>query len=220
MPKPPPTPSSTAAPPAPSHSNKKGFDLNAIETVLVTHLHADHFGGIVFLILDGQFRRRTIDLTVVGPPGTERRLNEAMEASFPGSTEVKRRFVVRVVEHRERTAWATHRFTALPFEVRHAAGAPSYALRVKNAESGSCIAYSGDTEWTDALLDAAQGTDLFLCEGYAHHPVRWHMDLTTLQTHRHRLETRHLLLTRLSPTALEADLSTWDVAHDALTLTV
>ncbi|QPP10281.1 MBL fold metallo-hydrolase [Streptomyces bathyalis] len=199
---------------------QQGFDLNRIETVLVTHLHGDHFGGIVFLILDGQFRRRSIDLTVIGPPGTQQRLEEAMEASFPGSTQVTRRFAVRVLEHQERTLRVTGRFTAVPFEVRHASGAPSYAIRVEDADNGACIAYSGDTEWTDALLDAAQGTDLFLCEGYAPGPVRWHMDLATLEGQRGRLETRRLILTHLSPTALEADLSGWDIAHDGLAITI
>lgn len=127
---------------------QQGFDTNSIETLLVTHLHADHFGGIVSLILDGQFRHRTRDLTVAGPPGTQRRLNEATEAGFPGSTKVTRRFAVRVLEHQERTPWATGRFTAVPYEVRHAAGAPSYAIRVADTDSQARIACSGDTEWS------------------------------------------------------------------------
>jgi ribonuclease BN (tRNA processing enzyme) len=199
---------------------QQGFDLNAVETVLVTHLHGDHFGGIPFLVLDGQFRRRTGDLTVVGPPGTERRLTEAMEVCFPGATSVTRRFSVRVLEHEARTPLVTDRFTAVPFEVRHAAGAPSYAIRVEDAAGPARIAYSGDTEWTDALVEVAEGTGLFLCEGYAPGPVRWHLDLGTLAEQRGRLTTRQLVLTHLSPAALEADLSGWDVAHDGLSLTV
>lgn len=41
-------------------------EANLIDTVLVSHLHGDHFGGLPFLVLDGQFRRRTRDRTVVG----------------------------------------------------------------------------------------------------------------------------------------------------------
>jgi ribonuclease BN (tRNA processing enzyme) len=44
------------------------IDPNEIRTVLVSHLHGDHFGGLPFLVLDGRFRRRTEDLTVIGPP--------------------------------------------------------------------------------------------------------------------------------------------------------
>lgn len=57
-----------------------------IEAVLFTQLHGDHFGGLPFLVLDAQFRRRTRDLTVFGPPGTRTRLEQAMEVLFPGSS--------------------------------------------------------------------------------------------------------------------------------------
>ena len=151
---------------------QQGFDPNSIRTVLITHLHADHFGGLPFLILDGQFRRRRQDLTVVGAPGTRQRLNEALEVCFPGSSSVERRFAVHVVEHVERTPLLVDGLTVVPFEVRHAAGAPAYALRVENADSGAALAYSGDTEWIDALVDASNGTGLFLCEGCSPAPVR------------------------------------------------
>jgi ribonuclease BN (tRNA processing enzyme) len=71
-------------------------ELNSIETVFMSHLHGDHFGGLPFLILDGQFRRRTADLTVVGPAGTRQRLAAAMEVQFPGSSEIRRRFSVHL----------------------------------------------------------------------------------------------------------------------------
>jgi ribonuclease BN (tRNA processing enzyme) len=61
----------------------------------VSHLHGDHFGGLPFLILDGQFSRRTNPLTIAGPPSTARRLTEAMECLFPGSSAVARRFKLR-----------------------------------------------------------------------------------------------------------------------------
>jgi ribonuclease BN (tRNA processing enzyme) len=195
---------------------QQGLDPNAIETVLVSHLHGDHFGGLPFLVLDGQFRRRTTDLTVVGPPGTERRLAESMETLFPGSSTVRRRFAVRVVEHQDRVPLATERLSATPFEVRHASGAPAYAIRV--TDGAAAVAYSGDTEWTEALLAAADGTDVFLCEGYAPAPVRWHLDLGTLAEYRDRFDTRRLILTHMSPTALSADLSGWERAHDGLVL--
>jgi ribonuclease BN (tRNA processing enzyme) len=41
-----------------------GIDPNTIRTVLISHLHGDHFGGLPFLLLDAQFvSRRTTPLT-------------------------------------------------------------------------------------------------------------------------------------------------------------
>jgi len=188
------------------------IDPNQLETVLVSHLHGDHFGGLPFLVLDGQFRHRTHDLTVFGPPGTRVRLEQAMEVLFPGSSNVQRRFGVHVVEHVDRRTLELGPLRVTPYEVRHASGAPAYALRVDGPQNS--VAYSGDTEWTDALLDAADSVDLFLCEGYGLAPVRWHLDLDTLARHRDQLTCRRLVLTHLSASALASDLSGWQVAHD------
>ena len=73
-----------------------GLDPGEVAAVVVSHLHGDHFGGLPFLILDGQFSRRSRSLRVVGPPGTARRLTDAMECLFPGSSAVSRRFGVDV----------------------------------------------------------------------------------------------------------------------------
>src|SRR5205807_1968454 len=59
------------------------------------------------------------------------------------------------------------------FPVTHASGAPAYALRVSAGEA--VVAYSGDTEWTRALLEAARDADLFICEAYQWQKrVRYH----------------------------------------------
>ena len=75
-----------------------GFDPNSVSAVVISHLHGDHFGGLPFLILDGQFSGRTQPLLVAGPPGTADRLNQTMEALFPGSAGVRRKFDVEVRE--------------------------------------------------------------------------------------------------------------------------
>ena len=50
---------------------KWGVDPNAISTVLVTHLHGDHFAGLPFFLLDAQLiSRRTAPLLLAGPRGT------------------------------------------------------------------------------------------------------------------------------------------------------
>src|SRR5918994_4170021 len=78
---------------------RAGLDLNGIRTVFLTHLHGDHFGGLPFLILDAQLvSGRTAPLTIAGPPGLRERLPALMEAMFPGSSTVERRFAIDLVE--------------------------------------------------------------------------------------------------------------------------
>ena len=66
--------------------NRGGIVQNLIDTILVTHLHGDHFGGIPFFLIDARhLSKRERPLTLAGPPGLEKRLAETMEALFPGS---------------------------------------------------------------------------------------------------------------------------------------
>jgi hypothetical protein len=58
-----------------------------------------------------------------------------------------------------------------------------------------------------------------LCEGYSPTPVRWHLDLDALAAHRDRLHCERLVLTHLSPSALAADRTGWETAHDGMALT-
>jgi ribonuclease BN (tRNA processing enzyme) len=197
-----------------------GLDPGSVDVVLVTHLHGDHFGGLPFLILDGQFSRRVRPLVVAGPPGLGDRLPRAMEALYPGSSTVERRFAVQLVELQERVETTVGPFRATAFAVDHASGAPAYALRL--TAGGSTIACSGDTAWTDALLDVAAGADLFICEAYTYErPVRFHLPYTALREQRSRLDCKRLLLTHPSPDLLahRVDLDD-ELADDGLTITV
>jgi ribonuclease BN (tRNA processing enzyme) len=126
-------------------------DPGQIEAVVVSHLHGDHFGGLPFLILDGQFSRRTAPLTVIGPPGTRSRLDTAMECMFPGSAAVQRRFHVHVVELEPGFSASAAGVQAAAREAAHPSGAPALALRL--VMNGKIIACTGDTEWTDALTE-------------------------------------------------------------------
>ncbi len=197
----------------------QGLDPNAIDSVAVTHLHGDHFGGLPFLILDGQFSRRSAPLQVAGPPGIRARLTAAMEALFPGSSQAQRRFDVEITELRpdgEPAALGSARVRG--WEVEHACGAPPLALRVDLG--GASFAYSGDTQWTPALAQAASGVDLFAVEAYTFdRPVRHHLDYQTLQAHRGQLHTQRIVMTHMSVAMLtrlaDADLP---AAYDGMIL--
>jgi ribonuclease BN (tRNA processing enzyme) len=180
---------------------RRGIDPGEIGWVLVTHLHGDHFGGLPFLILDGQFSRRTRPLVIAGPPGLRDRVEAAMEVFFPGSVRVSRRFAIEFVELGERVTVTVGPGGVTAFAVAHASGAPSYALRVQYG--AKVITYSGDTEWTEALVDAARGADLFICEAYTFEKtIKYHLDYASLRAHAARLQCGRLMLTHMGPEML------------------
>jgi ribonuclease BN (tRNA processing enzyme) len=197
------------------------LDPGEVDTVVITHLHGDHFGGLPFLILDGQFTRRTTSLTVLGPHGTTQRLHTTMETLYPGSTKVHRRFDLRVLElPGAGAALQAGPLRVTGWEVEHPSGAPALAVRLDL--DGKAFGYSGDTAWTPALLAAAVGADLFVCEAYTYdHPVRYHLDYADIHQHAAELDTSRLILTHLGVTMLQhaAD-SEHAIATDGLTLQI
>lgn len=176
-----------------------GIAANDVQAILVTHFHADHFGGIPFFMLDAQFfARRTAPLTIAGPAGLKDWYVRAMETSFPGSSETRPRFELTLRELAPRETAEIAGMAVTPFPVHHGnAGGPFFALRV--AAEGKAFCYTGDTEWTESLVDAAREADLFVAEAYFRDKrVKLHLDLATLERHLPRIRPKRLVLTHMS----------------------
>jgi ribonuclease BN (tRNA processing enzyme) len=196
---------------------RAGISSASIDAIVISHLHADHFGGIPFLILDGQLiSHREVPLIIAGPPGIRQRVLEALEVFYPGSAGIERKFSIEYRELPEDAITSVGDLAVRPVRVIHGSGAPAYALRLECA--GKVIAYSGDTEWTDALKGIADGADLFVCECYFFEKqMKNHLNYRTLMAHRAELRCKRLLITHMSEDVLnrlgEVELET---AYDGL----
>ena len=86
-------------------------------------------------------------------------------------------------------------------EVRHYSGAPSTALRLSDTKA--LFAYSGDTEWVEALPSVAEGADLFIVECYSYSgPMTGHLTWEVLNARLADLRARRIMLTHMNPTML------------------
>lgn len=190
---------------------------NAVSTVLVSHLHGDHFAGLPFFLLDAQLvSRRTAPLVLAGPPGFEERLMTVMEAMFTGSTKSPRKFDLDIRELELHTRAELDGLAVTPYLMKHFSGAPSYALRIET--EGKVLSYSGDTEWVEELIPAGRDADLFICEAYFFDKVmKYHIDYSTLMKHLPEIGARRTIVTHMSAELLarrgEIDC---EAAHDGL----
>ncbi|UPK04714.1 MBL fold metallo-hydrolase [Bradyrhizobium sp. 170] len=194
-----------------------GIARDEIDLVLITHFHGDHFGGLPFLLLDAQFTRRARPLVIAGPVGIETKLASLMEALFEHSSKTKQRFDLSVVALEPEQSRIFGEVKVTPYPLVHGeSGGPFLAYRIE--AEGRIIAYSADTEWTDTLIPAARGADLFIAEAYYYDKiVKNHLSLKTLEAHLPEINAKRLVLTHMSDDMLaRLDELPYTAAHDGM----
>ena len=190
-----------------------------IDSVIISHLHGDHFGGIPFLLLEGKYAsQRSRPLTLIGPPGLQQRVETLANGLYPGLGHQAGNFDIeyRTLDPKQSLALGIARIKC--FQMIHGGGNHAYGLRIEAA--GKVISYTGDTEWTDTLIPLSQGSDLLIAECCAYdQPIPGHLDYLTVLKYRHKLETRRLVLTHMGPEMLKyLDQLKFPVANDGAVL--
>jgi ribonuclease BN (tRNA processing enzyme) len=178
--------------------NKLAINRNDINTIFLTHFHGDHVGGVPFFLLEANFvldRERT--LTIVGPPSLKTRFSDIMDVGFPGTRDLKLKFPLQLKEFELGKRNDHGELQVTPHHVKHDDRAgPCLGFRFE--AEGKVIAYSGDTEWTDSLIDLGHEADLFICEAFTRDkPVPTHMTLSMLERHLGQIRPKRLILTHM-----------------------
>ena len=180
----------------------RGLDFDRVDGVVLSHLHGDHFGGLPFVLLDAQLiSRRERPLVIAGPPGTQARIEAALEIFFPRAAGSKWRFPLEFAEIEPGRPATILGHCVTTAEVVHQSGAPSTAVRISDGRSD--LAYSGDTEWTEALLPMAAGADLFIleCSGYEGR-IPGHLTWEILKPRLAEFAASRILITHMNETML------------------
>jgi ribonuclease BN (tRNA processing enzyme) len=204
--------------------NRLKLDPNAIATIFISHLHGDHFAGLVWWLIHAQHvGRRTAPLSVIGPPGLAGRFVNAAEALFPGSSNLPRRYELNFIELLGEAPLEVGGIRVTAFAVNHPSGAPSYALRFEL--DGKVIAFSGDSEWVENLVPAGRNADLYIMECYHFDGApRFHMSWSKITAELDRIGAKRVMLTHMADAMLARrdDISDPRVvlAHDGLSLEI
>ncbi len=176
---------------------RDGIDPGSIDLILLSHLHGDHFAGLPYLFLEYIFEQpRRRPLRIAGPPGTEERVHLLFAATY---RELAARGLPFALEFTELLPNVAAEFGAVhvdPFRVPHQENEISLGMTV--SADGKRILYSGDTGWTEELVQRSSGIDLFICECcYFETRLPFHLDYPRLAENQDRFGAKRMILTHL-----------------------
>lgn len=149
--------------------NAHGADLNAVKRILISHLHSDHFIGIVHVLFDMMnVRNRTEPLEIIGPVGIEKATRGLMSlCELPVADDEKRGYELRFKE-----LGASENFD----DIRTARGDhPSEAHAYRITRDNKVLFYNGESTFTEEVMDLARGSDLFICTVVVLEPHSFHI---------------------------------------------
>ena len=173
-------------------------------------------------MLDSQFfSKRTEPLTIAGPAGLTAWYERVMETAFPGASKTKPKFALSLIEMAPGDVHVIEDVEVRPFQAEHGhpgGGGPFFALRL--TAEGKTVAYTGDSEWTEGLVQAGREADLFVAEAYFFDKkVKFHLDLDTLERHLPEIAPKRLVLTHMSDDMLKRiGTLAHETAQDGLTV--
>lgn len=182
----------------------EGINLDDISTVIISHFHGDHYGGIPFLLISCLFEsERKLPLSIVGPSGVKSKVELLLECMYPETSEKLSHLDLTFYEYASETLTIGNKLISA-WEVEHSPPSKPHAIRLE--WEGKVFAFSGDTSWSENLIPASDAADLFICEcNFSNYQAFGHLSYTELLAKKHTLNCNNIWLTHMGTEVLELD---------------
>jgi len=144
--------------------------VDHVDGVFLTHLHSDHIVGIPDLWLTGWVMGRSMPLPIWGPVGTQKmmtHLRQAYAFDIHMRRDVDQRLPAAGVEVRAKdiqqgVVYQSGGVKVTSFLVDHGLVKPAFGYRIDYG--GHAVVLSGDTRYSENLIQFAKGTDVLVHE--------------------------------------------------------
>ena len=196
------------------------IDLESISTIVITHFHGDHFGGIPFFLISSMFENpRKTPLAIVGPEGVAKRVYDLQEAMYAGTAAKTLDMDLTYHEFRQGESLVIGDKTIKAWAAEHSPPSIPHCIRVE--WKGKAVAFSGDTSWTDNLIPLADGSDIFICECNFLNKVSFgHLGYSELLEKKTLFNAKQIWLTHMADEVIDFSDSSFNKLVDGLKITI
>jgi len=130
---------------------RTGVGYEGVETVLLTHHHLDHVSDLMAL-LKARWLAGSESLTIAGPPGTTDLVTDLLAVH-----EYMQDRIDLTLRDIEAGAFELGGFAIEAMETRHSMQCFAYRFRPTDDEQAPSVAFSGDSEAFEGLIEFADG---------------------------------------------------------------
>lgn len=143
--------------------------ISGIHQVFLTHLHSDHISALDDIWLTGWIYQRPLPLNIYGPKGTKSFV-EHLSQAYSHDVQLRNQYsgldpnsgAVVAYEIKPGVIYSENGVKVTAFLVNHKPVDPAYGYRIDFGERSVVI--SGDTTYSQSLVDHSAGIDLLVHE--------------------------------------------------------
>jgi len=160
---------------------QEGVNFDKINTILISHFHADHDFDIPLMMF--QMMMRTQPVTIIGPKGSKRRYKQMCEMSgfvMGGDVPVLERANPTIIEVTDGEKIVHDGYTITPYRMKHD-NETMEAYGYNITKGGKTVGFSGDTTFCDGVEQLIKGASIAFLDVTGPPPLGvepvYHMDI-------------------------------------------
>jgi ribonuclease BN (tRNA processing enzyme) len=187
---------------------RAGLDYEKVAQIFITHFHPDHTADIIHFIFASRnptVLSRRVPFVITGPSGLKRLLTDIQDAYQNWLTLPSEAMKIDELETGKTSKREYDGFSIFTCPADHTPH--SLAYRVET-QSGKSLVYSGDTGFSNDIVEIAAGADLLVleCSFPDGKEVQGHLTPSQAGRIASQAKVRRLLLTHFYPECLATDI--------------
>ena len=154
------------APPAiPTAIYKAKINIKKINHIIISHLHGDHYFGLLFLILENFLIDRDAELNIYGDERLLTNTGKLLKLAYPDMDYDEVLEKAKIVFHPIITGSTVYIGDVYKIDVvnAHHTDVTTYGFIIKN--SSKTLYYSSDTSWFNEMKNYIQSADVCILDG-------------------------------------------------------